>query len=114
MVVSMWFNKGRRALKAVNTLIADGDQLVISTLHDCPSGGRELVGHDFTMTRFSVRTPILTTPHRAMNFASAIKATVRRGIDIIARRGRAQRTGGTLMARALFVGGHGRQQCGQQ
>jgi len=36
-----------------------------------------------------------------MNFALAIKATVRGGTDISARRGRTQRTGGTLMLRVI-------------
>jgi cupin superfamily acireductone dioxygenase involved in methionine salvage len=38
-----------------------------------------------------------------MNFASAIKAIVRGGTDISARRGRTQRTGGTLMLRVIVL-----------
>jgi hypothetical protein len=38
-----------------------------------------------------------------VDFASAIKATVREGIDISARRSLAKRTGGTLMLRAIIV-----------
>jgi hypothetical protein len=74
---------------------------VIRTLH--PPGGRELFGSDFTAIRFDILPPILTAPHRAMNFASAIKATVRGGTDISARRGRTQRTGGTLMLRVIVL-----------
>ncbi len=38
-----------------------------------------------------------------MNFASAIKAMVRGGTDISARRGRTQSTGGTLMLRVIVL-----------
>ena len=76
---------------------------MIRTLHACPPGGGELVGSDFTAIRFDILSPILTAPHRTMNFASAIKATVRGGTDISARRGRTQRTGGTLMLRVIVL-----------
>ena len=87
----------------MDTNPTDGDQLVIRTLHACPPGGGELVGSDFTAIRFDILFPILTAPHRAMNFALAIKATVRGGTDISAKRGRTQRTGGTLMLRVIVL-----------
>jgi hypothetical protein len=42
-----------------------------------------------------------------MNFASAIKATVRGGTDISARRGHTQRTGGTRMLCVVILAERG-------
>ena len=96
---------GVAALKPIDTNPTDGDHLVIRTLHACPPGGRELVGSDITALRFQILLPILTAPHRAMNLASAIKATVRGGTNISARRGNTQCTGSALVLCEIVLGG---------
>jgi len=96
---------GVAALKPIDTNLTDGDHLVIRTLHACPPGGRELVVSDITALRFQILLPILTAPHRAMNLALAIKATVCGGTNISARRGHTQRTGGALVLCEIVLGG---------
>ena len=61
----------------MDTKPADGDQLVIRTLHACPSGGRELVGSDFTEIQVNILPPNLAAKKCAMNFATAIEAVMR-------------------------------------
>ena len=61
------------------------------------------------MSGLDLVPPILAALHCAVNFASAIEATVHREIDIGVVRSREKHTGSTI---SLFVGGHGRRRRG--